>query len=156
MKSLAACFEESPSSQALLALPGKAIAPFIVLQLETLRWPIPDYVIPSPGDWFSQGSDRWAIRKEIAEAVAHLFNTTYSPCLTLNRYLLPIVYRSLESQKTASSREVVSLHSPSLIINARILLIHDTFISGNALSTAAKALMHHGALGVWGISLISG
>lgn len=155
LKSQATCFEDSPACRALLSSSGSATAPFILMQWNELRWPLPDLIIPTPGDWFSRSNDRWTVRKEIAQSVANLLNRPYSPCLGLNRHLLPVPYLSLEEQRRDVDWHAVKIRNPSSIVNSKILLIHDVYVTGKSLQTTATALIHIGALNVWGISVAS-
>ena len=154
LKSQAACFEDSPSVRSLVASSGSAIAPFILMQWHALQWPVPDLVIPTPGDWFSRGTDRWATRKEIAQGVAHLLNRPYSPCLGLHRHHLFLPYLSLEEQRKDVDTRAVKIRTPAAVVNMNILLIHDVSITGRALHTSAEALITSGALNVLGISVV--
>ncbi len=156
LKSQAACFDDAPTPRALLSSSPSAIAPFIVMQWGELQWPAPDLIIPTPGDWFSRGNDRWLTRKEIAHSVAHLFSRPCLSCLRLHRHLLPLPYLSLEEQPPHVGTETVNINKPEAIINMNILMIHDVLTTGTALRTAAAALIHNGAADVWGISVISG
>jgi predicted amidophosphoribosyltransferase len=36
-----------------------------------------------------------------------------------------------------------------------VLLVHDRYVTGQSLRTTTQALMNHGALGVWGLSLMA-
>lgn len=156
LHSHAFCFEASPLLQALLSLPGTAIAPFIVLQWIALCWPMPDLIIPTPGDWFSHESDRWNTRRELAFAVGTLLDRPVLCCLGLHRHLLPIPYLSLEEQPSEAVSSGVKVHPASAPVNMNVLLIHDTCTTGKALRCSAAALVNHGACSVRGISLVDG
>jgi competence protein ComFC len=155
LTSRASCFEDSLSSRTLLSTPGTAVAPFVLMQWHELQWPLPDLVVPTPGDWFSRGNDRWKARKEIALNVAHLLNRPYASCLGMHRHLLPLPYLSLEEQRQDVDSHALTIRTPDIVINANILLIHDTSTSGLALHASAKTLINSGALNVWGISVVS-
>ncbi len=153
LTSHAICFEEAPACQALLSS-ATAIAPFLIMQWAAVRWPIPDLVIPTPGDWFSHGIDRWAMRKELARTVGALLNRPSLPCLRIRRHLLPVPHLPLERQPSQPCHETVKINLPKAIVNMDILLIHDQTFTGHALHAAADALVRHGAAHVRGMSFI--
>jgi predicted amidophosphoribosyltransferase len=151
----AVCFDDSNTCRALLFSSASALAPFILMQWHQLHWPVPDIVIPTPGDWFSHGDDRWLIRKELARSVAELFGKPFTTSLRLHRHLLPKHYLSLEQQPLPADPRSVKLSNLSSIVNMNILLIHDVDVTGQAQRLSAEALISNGALKVWGISVIS-
>ena len=147
------CFEDGPVIRSLTNSSAHVVAPFVVLQWNTLGWPLPDFVIPTPGNWFSRGDDRWRLRQETAVQVAAILGRRASSALTLERHQLPTPYLSLEEQGREIDDSGVHLRHPHLFVNKTILLIHDTLATGRALRTSASALCHNGARAVFGLSM---
>ena len=157
LRQQAVCFEESPISHQLLSLLSKgiattAVAGYLVLQMERLRWPLPDLVVPTPGDWFDT-NERWEVRKLLAKEVARILNRPYAHCTKTNRYLFPIRHESLEAQPHFTSPIV--LCSSSEAINRVVLIIHDEYKTGNAISLTAKSLKDAGAQALYALSLVA-
>ena len=153
LEGVGVCFEDDPIIRTLLAASSSLISPYIVLQWHALGWPLPDYVVPTPGDWFSRGSDRWRLRQEIASSVASTLGRRSLRALALNRHRLPTPYLSLEEQRHDVDASVLRLRHPRQLINATVLLIHDTMTTGRALRTSASALCRGGARAVWGLAI---
>ena len=149
----AVCFDDGPVVRSLLAAPAELLSPFIVLQWNSLGWPLPDYVVPTPGDWFSRGSDRWHLRREVAASVASTLGRTSLHALAIRRHRLPTPYLSLEEQSVDLDASVLRLRHPRRLVNSSVLLIHDTLITGRALRTSASALCRGGARAVWALSI---
>jgi predicted amidophosphoribosyltransferase len=147
------CFDDGPVVRSLLNS-ADLLSPFVIVQWQRLGWPMPDYVLPTPGDWFSRGGDRWKPRQEIAANVAALFGRKASSALRLERYRLPIPYLSLEEQAKEVDWTALRLHRPERFVNKTILLIHDSLSTGRALRASATALCQNGAFAVFGISVM--
>jgi predicted amidophosphoribosyltransferase len=153
LEAVGVCFDDGPVARSLLNSSAGQISPFIVLQWHTLQWPLPDFVMPTPGDWFSRGSDLWRLRQEIAAQVAAILGRQSSSALMPERHRLPIPYLGLEEQGREVEDSAVRLRHPNKFVNKTVLLIHDTLTTGRALRTSASALCHYGARAVWGISI---
>ena len=153
LEGVGVCFDDGPVSRSLLNASADYIAPFVVLQWDALKWPLPDLVIPTPGDWFSRGCDRWNIRQEIAAVVASTLGRK-SLALTIERYRLPTPYLSLEEQGREIGNSVLRLNHQKLLVNASVLLIHDTMTTGQAIRASASALCYGGARAVWAMSVV--
>lgn len=150
----AVCFEESLPGRVLLTMSGEHIAPFIIMQWHERNWPLPDLVMPTPGDWFSRGQDRWGLRKELAKTVAKTLGQPYLSALTVKRHAMTEPYHSLENHPHIKTEGFVALKSPERIVNTTVLLIHDEKITGKALDRSAQALKEGGARAIYGISLL--
>jgi predicted amidophosphoribosyltransferase len=148
------CFDDGPVIRTLLNRSAEQIAPFVIVQWHALKWPLPDFVMPTPGDWFSRGTDRWRQRQEIAAQVATILGKPISRALTMRRHRLPTPYLSLEGQGKEMDDSLFSIRRPHRFVNKTVLLIHDTLISGRALRASASALSQHGARAVFGISVM--
>ena len=155
LNGIAACFDDSLSVRALLTTSGSTLSAFMLLQWEALQWPLPDLVIPTPGDWFSHGNDRWNVRKETAKSFAALINRPYIPHLGLNRHLLPTPYLPLEEHPNNALHQSVFVRQKEAIVRTKILLIHDSYSTGNALKASAQALRQCGAQSIWGMSIVN-
>lgn len=151
LSGLAACFDESVVTKALLSVPPESIASFMLLQWHTLNWPYPDLIIPTPGDRFSK---YWSLRQGLGSALAKLLNRPYHPLLTLHRHLLLSPHLCLESHPAPIPPNSIDFRNPATVVNKHILLIHDIYTTGHALNLSAHALLAYGALSVRGISLI--
>ena len=147
------CFDDSPVVRSLFNS-ADLLSPFVIVQWERLGWPVPDYVLPTPGDWFSRGGDRWRLRQEIAANVATLFGRKTSSALRLERHRLPTPYLPLEEQTKEVDGAALRLWRPERFVNTTVLLIHDTLSTGRALRASASALCHHGVRAVWGIGVM--
>jgi predicted amidophosphoribosyltransferase len=145
LEAVGICFDDGPVIRSLLNGSADLISPFVVLQWHTLQWPLPDFVIPTPGDWFSRGSDRWRLRQEIAVQVATILGRQATSVLALERHRLPTPYLSLEEQGREVEDSAVRLRHPDTFVNKTV--------PGGALRTPALALCHYGARAVWGISI---
>lgn len=155
LRQQAFCFASSPVSNQLLSLlrngiAFQAAASYMALQLTTLRWPMPDLIVPTPSDWFD-AENGGRVRKCLAKEVAGILHRPYTNCIQLQRHLLPIRHESLELQPTFTEA-LLSFFEPT---NKVVLLIHDTFTTGRALTLSAKALVNVGAHSVYGLSLVS-
>lgn len=153
LEAVCVCFDDGPAVRTLLNGSAGAISPFIVLRWNTLGWSLPDFVMPTPGDWFSRGSDRWRLRQEVAAQVATILGRQASSALRLERHQLPTPYLSLEEQGREVGDSAVHLRHPDKFVNKTILLIHDTLTTGRALRTSASALCQNGARAIFGISI---
>jgi len=147
IKGVAFCFEDSLALRSLFNSAQKPhpLSSFFLLQWQQLRWPMPDYILATPGDWFS--GKKWKSRQSLAHSFAHLLQQPYLP-LYIDRFHLPKPLLSLEKQPKRPLSEAIYLKDPSKIVNKRVLIIDSITESGQALSLAAKALLNYGALEV--------
>ena len=157
LRQQAFCFEESLVSHHLLSrlkegIGIEAAAGYIVLQLTRLRWPTPDLVVPIPGDWF-EDDGKWTMRKLLAKEVARILGKKYGVCAHLERHLFPIPYEHLESQPQSTPQGAVRASTDA--INKHVLLIHDTYITGKAISLTTQALDKAGALSIYAMSFVA-
>jgi len=106
---------------------------------------MPDYVLPTPGNWFS--GKKWKRMQSLASSLAHLLQRPYLP-LYIDRFHLLEPLLSLDKQPKRPLPEAIYLKDPSKIVNKRVLIIDSITESGQALSLAAKALLNYGALEV--------
>lgn len=155
LEAVGVCFDDGPVIRSLLNSSADLISPFVVLQWHTLQWPLPDFVIPTPGDWFSRGGDRWSLRQEVATNVAAMLGRQAASTLTLERHRLSTPYLSLEEQGRDVEDSAIRLRHEDRLVNKTVLLIHDTLTTGRALRTSASALCHYGARAVFAISMRS-
>jgi predicted amidophosphoribosyltransferase len=155
LKAIATCFEDAPVVRALFSLPEDTLSSFVLLQFLALRWPMPDLIIPTPGDWFSERSDHASLRKAVARHCSKILARPYLAPLRLRRSFLPTWYMSLEEQPHRVPIKAICVHHREAIVNKRILLIHDTMTTGTALRRSATALLHCGAIEIWGMSIVS-
>ena len=151
LEGISSCFDDGPVVRSLITGPASLIAPFMVLQWNALGWPLPDFVVPTPGDWFSRGSDRWEMRQQIAHAVAAILGRQSTRALALNRSLLPTPYLSLEEQQKNCDESALRIRHPHRLVNTTVLLIHDILTTGMALHVSASALRLYGVRAVWGM-----
>lgn len=147
LKAIGACFEESCVLKAVLSSQRapELLAPFLILQYEKLAWPLPDIVLPAPGDRFCRGH---TFRVALAHEVATLMHRPCKPILGLHRLALPFPFLSLDEQPQNLTPQAISIGHPQAIVNAHVLLIHDRLTTNLSGRLAAHTLLEHGALSV--------
>lgn len=153
LRQQAACFEESFVSNELFSLlkrgiAAPAVAGYMVLQTERLHWPLPDLVIPTPGDWMDT-NERWEVRKLLAKEIAEILQRPYACCTRLNRHLLPLRHACLEDQPSGTSSK--ALCSSSEATNKTVLLVHDTYKTGRAVALTTTSLEEAGARAIYAL-----
>jgi predicted amidophosphoribosyltransferase len=154
LRQQAVCFEESPVSAQLLSLVRHGIAvsaaaSYITVQLYKLHWPLPDLIVPTPGDWFD-GENGWNSRKALSKELSRILHRPYANCIHLHRHLLPLRHQCLEAQPTFTE----ALRSSQEATNKVVLLIHDRLSNGRAIALAAQSLQEAGVHSVYAISLV--
>jgi predicted amidophosphoribosyltransferase len=148
----AACFESSAVTSALFSelKQGRKLSAFssyMMLQIDALKWPLPDIIVPTGGDAFDDG---WGIRKNIAKELSALMQKPYSPCMKLQRHKSTCIYAPLESQLPSSDESILSCTED--VMNKNILLVHDEYRTGTATILSAKKALAEGALSIYSIS----
>jgi predicted amidophosphoribosyltransferase len=121
----------------------------MMLQLDALKWPLPDIIIPTPGDWFDS-NEGWKTRKIMAKELAIILQVPYSSCIKLKRHLCSVPYASLESQPFFA--EDSCLLCSEEVVNKKVLLIHDEYKTGVATFLSAKKAFSCGALSIYSLS----
>jgi predicted amidophosphoribosyltransferase len=89
-----------------------------------------------------------SFRVALAKELVSLMQKSCKALFNLNRELLPLPYLSLDEQPANLSARAINLHQPQILINTNVLLIHDSFTTGQSSSLAAHRLVEHGALSV--------
>jgi predicted amidophosphoribosyltransferase len=157
LQAMGVCFEENRPLQALTSFLTEqkdvsSLSSFCIIKLEELAFPSFDMIIPTPGDWFSYGEDRYKTRKLLAKEIAHLLQCEYKE-LFLDRAFMKNPYGSLEEDESVETP--VFIKDPESFKNQRILLVHDTWKTGRAFCHTQKAFSSYGIDRVYGLSLMT-
>jgi len=148
------CFDDSPIIRSLFTSTAypHPLSSLFFLQWEKLKWPIPDLIVSTAGDWFL--GRRWKSLTSIAGSFASLLHKPYLP-LYIDRFRLTNPLVSIERQSQTPKTESVYLRHPSQVVNTNILLIDGITESGQSLLVSAKALTNYGALEIRALGGIS-
>jgi len=143
IKTLAFCFEDSPLCSSLFHVTERPhpLASFFIFQLEKLNWPMPDCILPTPGDWFL--GRKWRSVQALASSVATFLQRPYLP-LYLDRLHLREPLLSVKTRTT----QAFYLKNAQKIVNRKVLIVGNGRDSKEELSLSAKALRNYGALEV--------